>query len=130
MNHFLNNIIVRPAPNNTSVIVIYDYPEDVPRAVARSDYNVFDLAGAELHNTASVYGAIKVPESSPRPNKDPLSLEEWQRLGYDHHSIVADPMFEDPANGNFKLKPGSPALKLGFRQIDTSKIGIRPIRND
>ena len=36
---------------------------------------------------------------------------------------VADPLFEDPENGNFTLKPESPALKLGFKPIDTSKIG-------
>ena len=32
---------------------------------------------------------------------------------------------EDVANANFKLKPESPALKLGFKQIDMSKIGLK-----
>jgi len=51
------------------------------------------------------------------------TFEAWQKRGHDRHSIVADPLFEDPENGNFTLKPESPALKLGFKPIDTSKIG-------
>jgi hypothetical protein len=37
---------------------------------------------------------------------------------------VADPLFVDPARGDFHLKPGSPALKLGIRSIDTSRNGL------
>ncbi len=56
-----------------------------------------------------------------------LSLKEWQeQKKLDQHSIVADPLFVDPENGDFRLKPGSPALKLGFREIDLSRIGPRP----
>jgi len=53
-----------------------------------------------------------------------MSLEEWQAKGVDRHSVVADPQFVDPAHGDFRLKPGSPALKLGFRPIDTSRNGL------
>jgi len=42
----------------------------------------------------------------------------------DAHSIVADPLFVDPAKGDFTLKPNSPALKLGFTPIDMSRIGL------
>lgn len=52
------------------------------------------------------------------------TLEEWQRQ-HDQHSLVADPMFVDPKKGDFRLKPESPAFKLGFRPIDTSKVGPR-----
>jgi len=44
---------------------------------------------------------------------------------YDVHSIVADPLFVDLANGDYRLKPESPALKLGFQSIDVRKIGPR-----
>lgn len=53
------------------------------------------------------------------------SLEEWQKRGHDRNSIVADPMFIDPEKDDFRLKPGSPAFDLGFRQIDMSKTGPR-----
>ncbi len=51
-------------------------------------------------------------------------LEEWQAKGLERHCLVADPQFVDPARGDFRLKPGSPALKLGFRPIDTSRNGL------
>ena len=53
------------------------------------------------------------------------SFEDWRKRGNDVHSIIADPMFADPEEADFTLKPGSPALKLGFKQIDMSKVGPR-----
>lgn len=52
-------------------------------------------------------------------------LERWQATGQDIHSLVADPLFADPDNGDFTLSPNSPALKLGFQPIDTSTVGPR-----
>jgi hypothetical protein len=58
------------------------------------------------------------------------SADHWRRMekgkGIDQNSIVADPLFVDPAKGDFRLKPESPAFKLGFRQIDLSTVGVRP----
>lgn len=53
-----------------------------------------------------------------------LSFAEWQAKGKDMNSQVADPQFVDPARDDFRLKPGSPALKMGFEPIDLSKIGL------
>ncbi len=53
------------------------------------------------------------------------TFTEWKARGNDVHSLVADPMFEDPKNGDFTLLPGSPALKLGFKPIDMSTVGPR-----
>jgi hypothetical protein len=50
------------------------------------------------------------------------SLEEWQAAGHDQHSLVADPGFVDPAQDDYRLKPDSPAYKVGFRDIN-SEIG-------
>jgi len=54
------------------------------------------------------------------------NFEEWQQLGFDKHSVFADPMFVDPANGNYNVKPESPALKLGFKNFDVSNAGLLP----
>ena len=58
-----------------------------------------------------------------------LIFEEWQNAeenvcGYDKNSVCADPMFVDAKNRDYRLCEGSPALKLGFKQIDASKIGL------
>mgnify|MGYP002637051392 CR=1 FL=1 len=52
------------------------------------------------------------------------SFDKWRAAGFDRNSIVADPLFVDPANGDFRLKPQSPAWKLGFKPIPFEKIGI------
>ncbi len=49
---------------------------------------------------------------------------EWQALGLDRRSKIADPMFENAAEYDFGLRPGSPALALGFKPIDTSRVGL------
>ncbi len=51
------------------------------------------------------------------------SFEEWQARGQDRDSLVADPLFVDPENDDFSLKPESPAFKLGFKPIDLSNLG-------
>jgi parallel beta-helix repeat protein len=58
------------------------------------------------------------------PGKD-SRFESWQRSGQDADSIVADPLFHDPANGDFRLRSKSPAIaKLGFKPIDMMQIGL------
>jgi len=51
-------------------------------------------------------------------------LDYYRSRGVDLHGAVGDPLFEDLANGNFTLKADSPALKLGFRNIDMGGIGL------
>jgi hypothetical protein len=53
------------------------------------------------------------------------TFEEWRELGFDTHSIIADPLFTDPAQDDYSLKPESPALKMGFKPIDISGVGLR-----
>jgi len=53
------------------------------------------------------------------------SFNEWQKRGHDVHSLIADPMFIDPKRFDFQLKHNSPALTLGFKPIDLSRVGVR-----
>lgn len=92
---------------------IYDFYNWSDDRVATSDYNIFWKSKGELVMAGKSPAKI---------------LEEWREIldrKFDQHSIVADPMFVDPDNRNYHLKPDSPALKLGFRDIDTSNIGLK-----
>ncbi|WP_050029372.1 right-handed parallel beta-helix repeat-containing protein [Verrucomicrobium sp. BvORR034] len=48
----------------------------------------------------------------------------WQSEGWDKHSVVADPLFEDASKDDYRLKPKSPAFKLGFKALPIEKIGV------
>jgi hypothetical protein len=53
-------------------------------------------------------------------------LAQWQALGQDTDSLIADPLFADPKKGNFRLPPVSPASKIGFEPWDFTAVGPRP----
>ena len=52
-------------------------------------------------------------------------LEAQRTYGIEQQSVAADPMFADPAQGDFTLLPESPALRLGFTPIYQELIGPR-----
>jgi len=67
---------------------------------------------------------------NPRKDLDSVrfngnSWEKWHQLGKDRHSLYADPLFVDAEKYDFRLRPHSPAFKLGFAPIDTKHIGPR-----
>ena len=51
------------------------------------------------------------------------SFSGWQASGQDQGSRIADPLFINPQKFDFRLRPESPALKMGFHQIDLSTVG-------
>jgi hypothetical protein len=52
-----------------------------------------------------------------------MSFKQWQSKGYGSHSIIANPLFVDPLNGDFSVKENSPALKLGFKNFAMDVFG-------
>lgn len=54
-----------------------------------------------------------------------LDKEKFAAHGCDLNSIVGDPMFIDAKNGDYRVKQGSPALKIGFRNFPMDKFGVR-----
>jgi len=122
-----NNIMVTPVP--FAMHVWYPNSEDV---VVR---NIIVVTNNEA------YGPIRMPEhpwgkqidynlfKTKEPGKFNVpdaaeSLEEWRAKGCDQHSIAAAPMFVDPDGGDYRVKPNSPALKLGFKNFPMDKFGV------
>jgi hypothetical protein len=58
------------------------------------------------------------------------TFQEWQAMGQDVHSRIADPQFVDPANGDFTLRKTSPALAMGFKPFDPHAAGLQPAFRD
>ena len=52
-------------------------------------------------------------------------LRSRRPSGFETHSLIADPLFVDARSDDYRLKPDSPALRLGFQPIDMDRIGIR-----
>jgi hypothetical protein len=57
------------------------------------------------------------------PDKGAI-MDKMHSLGHDINSAYVDPLFEDWENGDFRLKPNSPALKMGIKSIDVREAGL------
>lgn len=52
-------------------------------------------------------------------------LKKSQGYGGDESSITGDPMFIDPAAGDFRVKAGSPAFMVGFVNFPMDQFGVK-----
>ena len=50
--------------------------------------------------------------------------EDLRRLGLDRHSLTADPQFVNPAAGDYRVRPGSPAETIGFKNFPMDRFGV------
>jgi hypothetical protein len=48
-----------------------------------------------------------------------------KQSGRDAHSVEADALFIDAARGDYRVRPGSPALALGFENFPMDQFGVR-----
>ena len=55
---------------------------------------------------------------------DKQNKERFAAHGCDIHSVTGDPIFQDAAKGDFRVKPGSPALALGFVNFPMDQFGV------
>jgi len=58
------------------------------------------------------------PTNAPQPGS-------MRKSGRDDHSIVADAQFVDPAQGDYRVKEGSPASGAGFVNFSMDRFGVQ-----
>jgi len=56
---------------------------------------------------------------------DPKPAEGLRKFGGDAHSMIADAQFVDPSAGDYRVKAGSPALDLGFKNFPMDRFGVQ-----
>lgn len=76
-----------------------------------------------------VYQGVNVPTSTnpgKRVNSNLLFNAGLTKVyGWDENSIVADPKFIDPENGDFRVQEGSPAFDIGFKNFPMDQFGVK-----
>jgi hypothetical protein len=96
-------------------------------AVSQSDYNLlYPIRGHELVGSLYYFRGAGPQFITGSWIEDPVidRFQWWREQGFEKHSIVGDPLFFDVAQEDFRLKPDSPAMKLGFQPISFDKIGL------
>jgi hypothetical protein len=83
------------------------------------DSNCFYCSNGDFHAVVD-----QLRSENGKRNAKRYTLQEWQNLGFDQHSIFGDPLFVDAANHNFEVRPDSPALKIGFKNFEMGKWGL------
>jgi len=83
-----------------------------------------DRRGRALARAKDSDSDYNIYYSTTDPSLGKTMLEKQQDDGVDIHSLAVDPMFVDPEHGDFRFKPDSPAMELGFVPFDVSKVGL------
>ncbi len=63
---------------------------------------------------------VKPGQTTPTP-----ALSAQKASGWDSSSVEADPLFVDPATGNYQVQSNSPALALGFKNFPMDQFGVQ-----
>ena len=69
-------------------------------------------------------GALWLDDAELREATVMDEWESWQSEGMDRNSAIAHPLFVNAATGDYRLRSGSPALKLGFEQLPVERMGL------
>ena len=56
------------------------------------------------------------------PDQKALDVAKANRT--DAHSLAGDPLFENPGTGDYEVKAGSPAFKLGYSNFPMNEFGV------
>lgn len=123
-NRFCRNIAVFDSPGARILRFIASRVETgqyLDSSIGQMDGNLYFQKTGAPYVYALVVGSAKTWEEIQKI----IPYEERQREGFDRDAVFADPLFVDPAEEDFRLRPESPAALIGFAPIDTEMMGIR-----
>lgn len=103
-----NNLFWSTLPQSTTILNqnnsnFFRYNGSIPFSGINGYANIPDPGRYNDNSVPSVFGEIALIETQ---------------------SLIQDPLFIDPINKDFRLVPNSPALDVGFVEIDQSNIGV------
>jgi parallel beta-helix repeat protein len=123
-NHIFNNIVALPPGRVNRGMLSFEPTHSMINAGSRVFHNIFyatrpDQPFVFRQGIEQVIGTIEIDRNIYFNSSDPKAADEYldwaRKSGNEKNSIQADPLFDSIENGVFRLKPDSPALKLGFR---------------
>lgn len=126
-NHVFNNIIACPPHRVNRGMLSLEPTGDMINAGTRIFHNIFYAIQADQpflfrKGIERVVETIEIDRNIYFNVSDPKAADkylEWAReKGREKKSIQENPLFLDVENGDFRLSPDSPALKLGFRPFE------------
>jgi hypothetical protein len=133
VNDIINNFIVAPVAPPSWGYISFEW---VPVPGSKVHHNIImshpDGGNAYAERPRGKNPKPKLVDTEMDSNlyyhpSDPHWMDEhWLKmraLGKEKDSRFGDPLFTDPARGDFSFLPGSPALALGIEALDVSKMG-------
>ena len=134
-NYTLNNVIVDVHPGRS--IWLGERPFDGCRIVGNIFFqpggsqgffvkkSVGEPVGPFEHLGAITSGEVdrNIYFNSEAPDEDEV-IVKLREVGHEQNGAYTDPLFVYWENGDFRLRPDSPALKMGIKSIDVSDVGL------
>jgi hypothetical protein len=125
---FRNNIFSYSDPDAGYMRMNLGPGINLPSVITQYDHNVYSPPKGVPMTFSGLPGEAAVRTEMKTQDTDGTTMDSWKALGFDSKSIISDPRFVDPDNDDYNLQSDSPAFKLGFKAIDTSRIGLLPKR--
>jgi hypothetical protein len=119
-NYFARNILTS---SQTYFIGFYN--------VGSANQNVDSVA----HNVGMIDSNCLVANPTVNTDRGSPAWSYWISKGLDAHSVTGDPLFTDvnktwpnyAPKGDYTVKSGSPALRIGFRNFPMDSFGVMPL---
>ena len=97
---------------------------DITEIIDEFDSNIIFIPEGDDPTVSCLASEALLRANLVKYGRAEMTYDVWKKAGFDRNSIFADPEFVDPNNGDYNLKPNSPAIKLGFEPINSDEMGL------